>query len=132
MSAGDINLLLSLWAVSLATHSNEPLFSKAMDMYNMIDSTPLGNAAWEFFSLQYNGTQPMENILPWMEAEYDVWFQDPHTLVHNLLSNPNFKSDFDYAPFQEHTTDGVHHFQDFMSGNWAWKQVVCLCYGHLI
>ena len=101
-------------------------------MYNAIDSTPLGDAAWESFSLQYNRNQPMENVPSWMEVEYDVWFQDPCTLVHNHLSNPDFKSDFDYVPFQEHTTDGVHCFQDFMSGNWAWKQVVCLHNGHLI
>ena len=43
----------------------------------------------------------------------NVWFQDPRILVHNLLSNPDFKSGFDYAPFQEHTSDGVHHFQNF-------------------
>jgi Plavaka transposase len=63
-----------------------------------------------------------------MEAEYDVWFWDPCTLVHNLLPNPDFNSGFDYSPFQEHTSDGVHHFQDFMSGNWAWTQAVSLCY----
>ena len=67
-----------------------------------------------------------------MEVEYNVWFRDPCTLVHNLLSNPDFKSDFDYVLFQEHTTDGVHCFQDFMSGNLGWKQVACLHYGHLI
>jgi len=63
-----------------------------------------------------------------MQAEYDVWFWGSHTLVHNLLSNLDFKSGFDYALYQEHTTDGVHHFCDFMSGNWAWKQVVRLHY----
>jgi hypothetical protein len=47
ISAGDINFLLSLWAASLATHGDKPPFSKATDMYNTIDSTPLGNAAWE-------------------------------------------------------------------------------------
>jgi hypothetical protein len=45
-------------------------------------------------------------------------------LVQNLLSNPDFKTDFDYAPFQERTTDGVHRFRDFLSGNWAWNQAV--------
>ncbi|KAF8234007.1 hypothetical protein L208DRAFT_1264234 [Tricholoma matsutake] len=128
MSSGDINFLLSLWAASLAVHGDELPFSKAMDMYNTIDSTPLGDLAWESFSLQYNGTQPVNNVPLWMEAEYDVWFQDPHILIHNLLSNPDFKSNFDYAPFQEHTTDGAHHFQDFMSGNCAWTQAVCLCH----
>ena len=111
MSAGDIDTLLSLWAASLAIHGNEPPFSKATHLYNTIDSTPLGDVAWESFSLQYNGIQPESNVPSWMKAEYDVWFRDPHILVHNLLSNPDFKSGFDYAPFQEHTSDGVHRFQ---------------------
>ena len=67
-----------------------------------------------------------------MLAEYDVWFWDLWSLVHNLLSNPDFKSDFDYAPFQEQTGDGLHRFQDFMSGNWAWKQAVGLRYFFLL
>jgi hypothetical protein len=115
MSAGDINSLLSLWAASLAVHGDEPPFSSAIDMYDL---------AWESFSLEYNGTQPVDNIPSWMEAEYDVWFRDPQILIHNLLSNLDFKSNFDYAPFQERTTDGTHRFQDFMSGNWAWTQAV--------
>ncbi|KAF8224104.1 hypothetical protein L208DRAFT_1513386 [Tricholoma matsutake] len=122
MSAGDINFILGLWEGSLAVHNDEPPFSNATDLYNTIDSTPLGDLAWESFSLQYNGTQPASNIPSWMQAEYGIWFQDPQTLVQNLLSNPDFKSDFDYAPFQEYTTDGVHRFRDFMSANWAWHQ----------
>jgi hypothetical protein len=124
MSAGDINFLLSLWAASLAIHSGEPSFSKATHLYDTINSTPLGDAAWEFFSLQYNGTQPESNVPAWMLAEYDVWFRDPLTFVHNLQSNPDFKSGFDYAPYQERTGDGLHRFQDFMSANWAWNQAV--------
>ena len=126
MSAGDINFLLNLWAASLATHSDEPPFSKATHLYDTIDSTPLGDAAWDSFSLQYNGTRPESNVPSWMEAEYDVWFRDPRTLVHNLLSNPDFKSGFDYAPFQERTADGCHRFQNFLSANWAWNQAVGL------
>jgi hypothetical protein len=52
-----------------------------------------------------------------MMAENDIWFRDPLTLVQNVLSNPNFKDEFDYAPFQEYDEDGNHWFQDFMSGN---------------
>jgi hypothetical protein len=128
MSAGDINYLLNLWAASLAVHDDEPPFLRTSDLYNTIDATPLGNVAWESFSLQFNGPQPTENVPSWMQAEYDVWFWDPRTLVHNLLSNPDFKSSFDYAPYQERTTDGVHRFSDFMSAIWAWKQAVRLHY----
>jgi Plavaka transposase len=124
MSAGDINFLLTLWAASLAVHNDKPPFSKATKLYGTIDSTPLGDVTWESFALQYNGPQPVGNTPSWMQAEYDVWFRDPHTLVQNLLSNPDFKSGFDYVPYQEHTTDGVHRFRDFMSGNWAWNQAV--------
>ena len=126
MSAGDINILLSLWSASLAVHGSEPPFSNAKDLYDTIDSTPLGDVAWESFSLQYNGTKPESDVPSWMTAEYDVWFRDSRTLVHNLLSNPDFKAGFDYAPYQERTGDGCHRFQDFMSGNWAWKQAVGL------
>jgi hypothetical protein len=62
-----------------------------------------------------------------MEAEYDVSL---HSHSQPLLSNPDFKSDYDYTPFQESTTNETHHFQDFMSGNWAWTQAVS-CHHHL-
>jgi len=57
-----------------------------------------------------------------MDAEFDVWFRDPRTLVHNLLLNPDFDNEFDCAPLQEYDMDGNHRFENFMSGDWAWKQ----------
>lgn len=128
MSAGDINFILHLWAESLAIHNDEPPFANATSLYKTIDLTPLAGTAWDTFSLQYNGDHAAGDALSWMSAEYDVWFRDPHILVHDLLSNPDFKADFDYAPFQERTSDGVHRFQDFMSANWAWNQAVSICY----
>jgi len=70
MSAGDTNLLLSLWAASLAIHNNKPPFSKTTELYNTIDLTPLGDVTWESFALQYNGPQLVENTppTPWMQA----------------------------------------------------------------
>lgn len=131
MSAGDINFILSLWAASLAVHDDDPPFSSASHMYDTIDSTPLGDVPWESFSLQYNGAQPVDNVPSWMKAEYDVWFRNPRALVHNILSNPDFESGFDYAPFQERNVDGVHRFCDFMSANWAWNQAVSSRYHFL-
>ena len=124
MSARDINIILGLWAASLAVHGDDPPFSNVSHMYKTIDSTPLGDVPWEFVSLQYGGAQPEDNIPPWMKEGYNVWFRDPRALVHNILSNPDFESGFDYTPFQERTVDGVHRFCDFMSTNWAWKQGV--------
>lgn len=128
MSAGGIDFVLQLWAASLAIHDDEPPFLNARHMYDTIDSTPLGDVPWESVSLQYNGAQPTENVPSWMKAEHDIWFRNPRSLVHNLLSNPDFESGFHYAPFQEHTADGVHCFCDFMSANWAWKQAVSFHY----
>jgi hypothetical protein len=127
MSVGDINFILHLWSASLAVHDDEPPFTNSTSMYNAIDSTPLAGTVWESFSLQYNGDDHDEDAQSWTDAEYNVWFRDPRSLVHDLISNPDFKADFDYVPFQEHTNDGVHHFQDFMSGNWVWRQAVSRC-----
>lgn len=124
MSGGDIDFIFNLWAASLAVHDDVPPFANHTDMYNVIDATPLGDVPWESFSLQYNGVRPEDEVPSWMTAEYDVWFRDPRTLVHNLISNPDFKDGFDYAPLQEYSADGAHRFQDFMSGDWAWKQAV--------
>jgi hypothetical protein len=124
MSAGGINFILSLWAASLAVHDADPPFLNARHMYETIDSTPLGDVPWSSFNLHYNITQPMDDIPSWMEVEYEIWFRDPRLLVRNLLSNPDFESGFDYAPFQERTVNGVHRICDFMSANWSWRQAV--------
>jgi hypothetical protein len=124
MSAGDVNALLKLWEASLAAHSETPPFESNNDLHATIDSTPLGDVPWESFSLHYNGQLPQGEIPAWMTSVYDVWYRDPRTVIHNLLSNPDFDGEFDYAPFQEYDADGNHRFCDFMSGDWAWKQAV--------
>ena len=125
MSAGDIDFLLNLWAATLARHDDHPPFSNHEELYSTIDATPLGDVPWESFSLKYNGILPDHNIPPWMTSEYDVWFRDPNTLVRNLISNPDFRDEFDYSPLREFDTAENRRYQDFMSGNWAWKQAVC-------
>ena len=120
MSGGDIDFILNLWAASLAVHHDAPPFASHVDMYSTIDATPLGDVAWESFSSQYNGAKPDGEVPSWMTAEYEVWFRDPRSLIHNILSNPDFKDEFDYTPVQEYH-DGIHQFQNFMSGDWSWK-----------
>ncbi|KAG1847045.1 hypothetical protein F4604DRAFT_1884073 [Suillus subluteus] len=111
MSGGDIDFIFNMWATSLAAHGEIPPFTNHVDMYNVIDSTPLGDVPWQSFTSEYNGTLSEDD------------FRDPRLLVQNILSNPDFKDEFDYAPLQEYdTSNGVHRFQDFMSGDWCWKQ----------
>ena len=59
-----------------------------------------------------------------MNSVYDVWFQDPRAIVQNMLKNPDFASKIDYAPYHEYDFNGDRQFQDFMSGDWVWKQAV--------
>ncbi|KAG2102871.1 uncharacterized protein F5147DRAFT_746797 [Suillus discolor] len=123
MSAGDINKILYLWGITLAVHHDNPPFADYRDLYNTIDATPLGDVAWENFSLKYNGNKPTGECPLWMEQSYEVWFQDPHTVAKNMLANPDFKGGIDYTPYREfQEKDEQHRYKDFMSGDWAWQQ----------
>jgi hypothetical protein len=123
MSAGDIDRLLELWSTSLFRHNDTSPFANYKDLYDTIDSIPLGDVKWESFTMKYNGQRPESDVPRWMDAEYDVWFRDPRTLIRNMISNPDFDGEFDYAPLQEYDESG-HRYKDFMSGNWAWRQAV--------
>ena len=128
MSAGDINFITGLWVVSLVPHNDSPPFENAKDMHNTIDSMPLGNIPWQSFTLNYNGPPP-ENLgpdgkaPPWKTTDYNIWFQDLGLLVRELIANPKFKGQFDFVPYQEYSADDQHHLENFMSRDWAWKQV---------
>ena len=129
MSAGDINIITGLWSASLAPHHDSPPFESAKELYNMIDSTPLGDIPWQSCTLNYKGSPPETlgpngESPPWTTADYDIWFRDARLLVQEMISNPDFAGEFDFAPYQEYSTDGQHRFEDFMSGDWAWKQAV--------
>jgi len=122
-SASSIDKILKLWNESLKVYSGNAPFKNHQELYRTIDSTPLGNVRWANFKLFYQGTKPSEAAPAWMKAEYEVWFQSPRILVQNLISNPEFAKEFNYAPYQEYHGE-KHRFGDFMSGNWAWKQAV--------
>ncbi|OBZ71952.1 hypothetical protein A0H81_08076 [Grifola frondosa] len=83
----------------------------------------LGNMKWESFDLKYSGDLPDHDVPSWITASYEVWFRNPHTVVRNMLANPDFKDEIDYAPVQEFY-GGERRLKDFMSGDWAWKQAV--------
>ncbi|KAG1875663.1 hypothetical protein F4604DRAFT_1581761, partial [Suillus subluteus] len=93
MSAGQIDTLLNLWASTLIKHQDTPPFSSHRDLYNTIDMTPLSGVTWENFLMTYNSVRPAENVPPWMTSTYEVWFRDPHLLIHNMLANPDFDGD---------------------------------------
>jgi hypothetical protein len=125
MSAQGIDDLMEIWAATLQPGENPP-FADHHDLYEKIDSTTLGDAPWKSFSASYTGTFPDGEIPPWMHASYDVWYRDPRTVIRNQLSNPDFAGEIDYAPLQEFGANGKRRFQNFMSGNWATNQAVCI------
>ncbi|GBE88358.1 hypothetical protein SCP_1301730 [Sparassis crispa] len=121
MSAGNIDQLLDLWAATLLPHGDEPPFADAKDLYETIHATKHGDVRWQSFNMSYQGELPAGNVPPWMTAEYDVWFRDPHTVAQNMLANPDFDSEMDYGPLREFN-DGERQLKNFMGGDWAWKQ----------
>ncbi|KAI5984758.1 hypothetical protein EDD15DRAFT_2201065 [Pisolithus albus] len=70
-----------------------------------------------------DGKIPECNAHGWMSKGYDVWFRDPNAVVKTLLGNPDFHNHFDYVPYREFEPTGQHHWENFMSGNWAWCHV---------
>jgi Plavaka transposase len=124
MSAGDIDDLLDLWAASLLKHGDCPPFADHKDLYNTIDASPQGDVPWNSFSTVYSGRRPDDNVPPWMDTQYDVWWRDPRIVVQNMLGNPDFDGAIDYAPYQEFEQNGERRFCDFFSGDWVWQQAV--------
>ncbi|KAG1722877.1 uncharacterized protein EDB91DRAFT_1240170 [Suillus paluster] len=118
----NINRLLDLWASTLAKHNDKPPFADHRDLYEVIDSSPFGDVKWQCFTVAYDGERP-KNPKPWMDNKYDVWFRDPHEVVHDMLANLTYANEFDYRPYQEYSTENdKRQWKDFMSGDWAWDQ----------
>ncbi|KAK7684398.1 hypothetical protein QCA50_012345 [Cerrena zonata] len=121
MSESDTNTLMTLWAASLVETGQPPPFANADDLRDVIDATTLGDAPWHSFSVVYNGNNPHRDPPPWTTAEFEVFYRDPHVVIQNLFSNPDFDGEIDYTPYREFSVGGKRRYQDFMSGNWAWR-----------
>ncbi|KAJ6522564.1 hypothetical protein B0H19DRAFT_1215129 [Mycena capillaripes] len=120
MSAGAIDELMQNW-VSRPEAAGHPPFADHEDLYNTIDATEIGQVPWELFSVQYNNPIMPGNVTPWKTQEYVVHFRDPRKVLQQQLANPDFKYEMDLVPKQVFV-DGSCHYEDFMSGNWAWRQ----------
>lgn len=125
MSAGNIDELLRLWTAGTAPLGGVSPFASHTDLYSTIDAIPIGGVPWQTFSVSYSGPQPKSNVPPWMEQSYEVYFRDPRELFVDMLTNPTFANNFDYTPVQIFDINGSRRYENFMSGDWAWKQAVC-------
>ncbi|KAF7978992.1 hypothetical protein HWV62_44259 [Athelia sp. TMB] len=120
MSAGNINELMELWAMSAGEHGDFSPFASFDHMYTMIDATKHGDAPWKCFSATYTGNLG-EDAPSWQLAGYEVWYRDPDVVISNLLANPDYDGQFDYAPYVQLDDSGQRQWSDFMSGNLAWR-----------
>ncbi|KAF8509710.1 hypothetical protein BU17DRAFT_77813 [Hysterangium stoloniferum] len=122
MSAGNIDQLMKIWEMHGDEHGEESTFLNHNNLYKTIDTTTIGDVPWQSFITTYDDEiLQMGEVHSWMTAKHTVWFRNPCLLVHNILSNPDFKDTIDTSPYQEHDTNGNHRYHDFMSGNWAWR-----------
>lgn len=124
MPAGQLNELLQIWCATMC-NGGDPPFANADDLYRTIDATTIGNVPWQSFSVSYNGDMGPGEPPAWKTASYEVFFRDPHAVLRNQLSNPDFAHEMDFAPKRVTDRDGKRRYMDFMSGNWAWRQAVC-------
>ncbi|KAJ6629704.1 hypothetical protein B0H10DRAFT_2381236 [Mycena sp. CBHHK59/15] len=120
MSAGAIDELMQNWAARPES-AGDPPFADHEDLYNTIDATEIGHVPWESFSVRYNQPIVPGDVIPWKTQDYIVHFRDPRKVLQQQLANPDFKLEMDFAPKQVFV-DGSREYEDFMSGNWAWRQ----------
>lgn len=118
---------MKIWTADRAKRGKVPPFLDDKDFYKTIDATPLVDIPWQSFVMSYKGEIPQEGeVSSWMTTKHTVWFHDPCLLVHNILSNPDFKDAFDTSVYQEYDTDGNHQYCNFMLGNWSWYHSIDL------
>ncbi|KAF8878630.1 hypothetical protein BD779DRAFT_1613015 [Infundibulicybe gibba] len=120
MSTTNIDELMEIWALSMAKHGDLGPFSSYEHMYSTIDATRLGDAPWQSFTASFSGETSSESPT-WRTSEYEVLYRNPNTVIRNMLNNPDFNGQFDYAPYIELDKSGQQCWNDFMSGNFAWR-----------
>ena len=101
MSAGNINIITGLWLASLAPHHDSPPFESAKELYNTINSMPLGDIPWQSYTLGSppETLGPNSESPPWTTADYGIWFWDACLLIQEMISNPDFTREFDFVPY---------------------------------
>jgi hypothetical protein len=139
MSGSNIDILMELWAAysalrdpsaqleDMSLNLNLSPFSEHRDMYSTIDAIPIGGVAWQSITLSFDGPIPAENPPSWMKAGHTVWFREPRLLFKKMLENADFRDFFDYSPYRQYDMHDQRRYENFMSGDWAWKQAVSAC-----
>ncbi|KAG2062630.1 hypothetical protein BDR04DRAFT_1040066, partial [Suillus decipiens] len=77
-------------------------FADHHDLYHVIDSLPFGDVPWQCFIVAYDSKRLADKDSPWMDGKYEVWFCDPHEVVHNMLTNLTYANKMDYCSYREY------------------------------
>jgi len=123
MSAGAIDELLDLWAESMENSVPPPPFDSHQHIYKTIDATQHGDAPWHCLVVSFNGVK--SNPCPsWQTDEWEVWYRNPHVVLTQMLENPDFDGQIDYAAYVGLDKSGKRYWNEFMSGNFAYRRSV--------
>jgi hypothetical protein len=127
MAGTRVSDLMDIWAAYQQIYDIDatygPPFSSSRDLYNTIDSTEIGDVAWQAFAVEFNGEIPDgAEIPPWTRKSYEVWFRDPLKIAEAQIANKDYACEMDYAPKRIFSRGQKRQYTDFMSGNWAWEQ----------
>jgi len=123
MSAGAIDELLDLWAKSMEDSVPPPPFDSHQHIYETIDATQHGDAPWHCLVVSFNGVK--SNPCPsWQTDEWEVWYRNPHVVLTQMLENPDFDGQIDYAAYVGLDKSGKRYWNEFMSGNFAYRRSV--------
>ena len=124
ISNSNLNKLLDIFTAYLYKHGDRPPFSNCAELHSVIDSLQVGEAGWELFGVKFSGDH-MENPASWMDDIYNVWMCNSKSAITQILSSADFNNLMHFIPYREYdTATNSHCWQDFMSGDWAWDEVV--------
>lgn len=125
MSQPNIDELLDLWCLDVQRRFDGDLgpFGTHSDLLQTIDSIRDGSAPWQCFQTEIEENLPA-TAPEWQKTSYQVWYRDPDTVIANMLSNPDFATEFDTAPYVHIGKDGKRRWSDFMSGNYSFRHAV--------
>ncbi|KAG2031508.1 hypothetical protein BDR03DRAFT_936337 [Suillus americanus] len=121
MSVLNIDFLMELWAFKAAKYKEDSPFKSHHDVYVTIDTIHAGDVPWQCFMVSSQEDLPSD-APSWKQHEYQVWYRDPDIVIKNMLDNPDFDGQFDYAPYTQYDKDGRRQWKNFMSGNYAWHK----------
>ena len=101
------------------------------DMYETIDSIPVGGVSWTTHELAYDGPQPTGVVPLWMQESYELNVRDIISVFDEQLDSKEFDGQFEYTPYEEYDQQGSRVYSDLMSGNWAFREAVRVFTGRL-